>query len=95
MSGKPDPFAFVLSFSGRKRAVGGATTSTLNLTQTAIGGQATSVVCRTGTPLIAGEEERTREVFGDYVSIYDFAQSVADGATAPLYYESRLPELHF
>jgi len=29
----------------------------------------------TGTPLIAGEEERTREVFGDYVSIYDFAQS--------------------
>ncbi|MGH6797733.1 MAG: type I restriction endonuclease subunit R, partial [Roseiarcus sp.] len=48
----------------------------------------------TGTPLIAGEGERTREVFGDYVSIYDFAQSVADGATVPLYYESRLPELH-
>ena len=48
----------------------------------------------TGTPLIAGEEERTREVFGDYVSIYDFAQSIADGATVPLYYESRLPELH-
>jgi type I restriction enzyme R subunit len=47
----------------------------------------------TGTPLIAGEE-RTREVFGDYVSIYDFAQSIADGATVPLYYESRLPELH-
>ena len=42
----------------------------------------------------AGEEERTREVFGDYVSIYDFAQSIADGATVPLYYESRLPELH-
>ena len=33
-------------------------------------------------------------MFGDYVSIYDFAQSVADGATVPLYYESRLPELH-
>jgi type I restriction enzyme R subunit len=48
----------------------------------------------TGTPLIAGEEQRTREVFGDYVSIYDFAQSVADGATVPLYYESRMPELH-
>jgi type I restriction enzyme, R subunit len=47
----------------------------------------------TGTPLIAGEEQRTREVFGDYISIYDFAQSVADGATVPLYYESRLPEL--
>ena len=39
----------------------------------------------TGTPLIAGEE-RTREVFGDYVSIYDFQQSVEDGATVPLFY---------
>lgn len=47
----------------------------------------------TGTPLIAGQEERTREVFGDYVSIYNFAQSVADGATVPLYYEARKPEL--
>ena len=45
----------------------------------------------TGTPLIAGEEERTREVFGDYVSVYDFAQSIVDGATVPLYYESRCP----
>jgi len=34
----------------------------------------------TGTPLIA-TEERTKEVFGDYVSIYDFQQSVEDGAT--------------
>jgi type I restriction enzyme R subunit len=47
----------------------------------------------TGTPLIAGKEERTREVFGDYVSIYNFAQSIADGATVPLYYEARKPEL--
>ena len=47
----------------------------------------------TGTPLIAGQEERTREVFGDYVSIYNFAQSIADGATVPLYYETRIPEL--
>jgi type I restriction enzyme R subunit len=47
----------------------------------------------TGTPLIRGEESRTREVFGDYVSVYDFAQSVRDGATVPLYYESRKPEL--
>ena len=46
----------------------------------------------TGTPLIAGEE-RTREVFGDYVSIYDFKQSIEDGATVPLYYENRTPEL--
>lgn len=46
----------------------------------------------TGTPLISGEE-RTREVFGDYVSIYDFQQSVEDGATVPLFYENRTPEL--
>ena len=43
----------------------------------------------TGTPLIAGEE-KTREVFGDYVSTYDFKQSVEDGATVPLYYENRV-----
>ncbi|HEX5747235.1 MAG TPA: type I restriction endonuclease subunit R [Archangium sp.] len=49
-------------------------------------------VAFTGTPLIAGEE-RTREVFGDYVSIYDFQQSVEDGATVPLFYENRTPEL--
>lgn len=50
-------------------------------------------VAFTGTPLIAGEE-RTRDVFGDYVSIYDFQQSVEDGATVPLFYENRTPELH-
>jgi type I restriction enzyme R subunit len=46
----------------------------------------------TGTPLIDGEE-RTREVFGEYVSIYDFQQAVEDGATVPLFYENRTPEL--
>ena len=46
----------------------------------------------TGTPLLAGEE-KTREVFGDYVSVYDFRQSVEDQATVPLYYENRIPEL--
>jgi type I restriction enzyme R subunit len=46
----------------------------------------------TGTPLIAGEE-LTKEVFGDYVSIYDFQQSIEDGATVPLFYENRTPEL--
>lgn len=46
----------------------------------------------TGTPLMAGEE-KTREVFGDYVSIYNFAQSIEDKATVPLYYENRKPEL--
>lgn len=47
----------------------------------------------TGTPLIKGEDSRTREVFGDYVSVYDFSQSVRDGATVPLFYEARKPEL--
>src|SRR5438128_6290053 len=49
-------------------------------------------VAFTGTPLIVGEE-RTREVFGDYVSIYDFQQSVEDHATVRLFYENRTPEL--
>src|SRR2546425_2140310 len=46
----------------------------------------------TATPLIVGEE-KTREVFGDYVSVYNFRQSVDDGATVPLYYENRIPDL--
>lgn len=47
----------------------------------------------TGTPLIAGEEEQTRQTFGNYISVYDFAQSVKDGTTVPLYYENRVPQL--
>lgn len=44
----------------------------------------------TGTPLIdAAEQQLTRKVFGDYVSIYDFQRAVADGATLPLFYENR------
>jgi type I restriction enzyme R subunit len=50
-------------------------------------------IAYTGTPLMSGEE-RTREVFGDYVSIYNFKQSVDDGATVPMFYENRIPELH-
>ena len=46
----------------------------------------------TGTPLMVGEE-RTRQVFGDYVSVYNFKQAIDDGATVPLYYEKRIPEL--
>lgn len=46
----------------------------------------------TGTPLIVAEE-KTREVFGDYVSVYNFRQSIDDGATVPLYYDNRIPEL--
>jgi type I restriction enzyme R subunit len=51
-----------------------------------------SFIAFTGTPLIIGEE-KTRGVFGDYVSIYNFKQSVDDRATVPLYYENRIPEL--
>ena len=50
-------------------------------------------IAYTGTPLITGEREKTREVFGDYVSTYDFKQSVDDGATVPLYYENRVPRM--
>ena len=46
----------------------------------------------TGTPLVAGEE-LTRREFGDYVSIYNFRDAIEDGATVPLYYENRIPEL--
>jgi len=46
----------------------------------------------TGTPLIA-TEEKTREVFGDYVSVYTYRQSTEDQATVPLFYENRIPEL--
>jgi type I restriction enzyme R subunit len=46
----------------------------------------------TGTPLMAGEE-LTRQEFGDYVSVYNFSDAIADGATVPLFYENRIPEL--
>ncbi|MEW6605897.1 MAG: type I restriction endonuclease subunit R [bacterium] len=46
----------------------------------------------TGTPLIVGEE-KTKEVFGDYVSIYNFKQATDDKATVPLYYENRKPKV--
>ncbi len=46
----------------------------------------------TATPLIVGEE-KTREVFGDYVSVYTYKQSNEDRSTVPLYYENRIPEL--
>ncbi|WP_044312749.1 type I restriction endonuclease subunit R [Pseudomonas syringae] len=46
----------------------------------------------TGTP-IALEDRDTREVFGDYVSVYDIQDAVDDGATVPIFYESRLAKL--
>lgn len=46
----------------------------------------------TGTP-ISSKDRSTREVFGDYIDIYDMTQSVEDGATRPVYYESRVIKL--
>lgn len=46
----------------------------------------------TGTP-ISFEDKDTRSVFGDYVSVYDIQDAVDDGATVPIYYESRLAKL--
>ena len=46
----------------------------------------------TGTP-IELDDANTRAVFGDYISVYDITRSEADGATVPIYYESRLAQL--
>lgn len=46
----------------------------------------------TGTP-ISSKDKNTREVFGDYIDIYDMTQAVEDGATRPVYYESRVVKL--
>jgi len=46
----------------------------------------------TGTP-ISSKDRSTREVFGEYIDIYDMTQAVEDGATRPVYYESRVIHL--
>lgn len=46
----------------------------------------------TGTP-VSGDDHNTREVFGDYIDVYDMTQAVEDGATRPVYYESRVVKL--
>ncbi len=46
----------------------------------------------TGTPLL-GKERKTNAWFGDYVSEYNFSQSTDDGATVPLFYQKRVPEV--
>lgn len=46
----------------------------------------------TGTP-ISRKDRSTREVFGDYIDVYDMTQAVADGATRPVFYESRVINL--
>ncbi|WP_217519850.1 type I restriction endonuclease subunit R [Vibrio metschnikovii] len=60
-----------------------------------------SFMAFTGTPLLSefsNEDNskdvgKTQEIFGDYVSIYNFSDAVDDGATLPLYYENRVPEV--
>ncbi|MBR9728589.1 type I restriction endonuclease subunit R [Shewanella intestini] len=60
-----------------------------------------SFMAFTGTPLLSetaknsdsSDSGKTREIFGDYVSVYNFADAVDDGATLPLYYENRVPEV--
>ena len=53
---------------------------------------AASFIGFTGTPIDSADKD-TRAVFGDYVSIYDIQDAVDDGATVPIYYESRLAKL--
>jgi type I restriction enzyme R subunit len=47
----------------------------------------------TGTPVELADRS-TRQVFGDYISVYDVERSIEDGATVPIYYENRLAKLH-
>ena len=51
-----------------------------------------SFVGFTGTP-VELRDANTRAVFGDYISVYDIERSIEDGATVPIYYESRLAKL--
>jgi len=52
-----------------------------------------SYIAFTGTPITL-TDRNTRAVFGDYISVYDILQAVEDGATVPIYYESRVAKLH-
>lgn len=51
-----------------------------------------TLIAFTGTP-ISEVDRNTREVFGDYIDIYDLTRAVADGATVPVYFEPRLIEV--
>ena len=48
----------------------------------------------TGTPIIKDEEELTKNIFGEYVSVYDFKRAIVDGATLPLRYLNRGEKLN-
>ena len=52
----------------------------------------TNYLAFTGTPLL-GRDRKTNQWFGDYVSEYNFSQSMDDGATVPLFYQKRVPEV--
>ncbi|MGH3982337.1 MAG: hypothetical protein ACRDST_06540 [Pseudonocardiaceae bacterium] len=49
----------------------------------------TTLIAFTGTPISEAERD-TRKVFGDYIDIYDLTRAVNDGATVPVYFQSRL-----
>ncbi|WP_276698959.1 type I restriction endonuclease subunit R [Propionibacterium acidifaciens] len=51
-----------------------------------------TLIAFTGTP-VSEADRNTREVFGDYIDIYDLSRAVADGATVPVYFEPRLIEV--
>ena len=51
-----------------------------------------SLIGFTGTP-IEKDDVNTPAVFGDYIDVYDISRAVADGATVPIYYESRLARI--
>lgn len=53
-----------------------------------------TLIAFTGTP-ISEVERNTREVFGDYIDIYDLTRAVTDGATVPVYFEPRLVKVSF
>jgi type I restriction enzyme R subunit len=52
----------------------------------------TSFIGFTGTP-VEGDDRNTPAIFGDYIDIYDISRAVEDGATVPIYYESRLARI--
>lgn len=53
-----------------------------------------TLIAFTGTP-ISFDDRNTREVFGDYIDVYDLSRAVEDGATVPVYFEPRLIKVSF
>ncbi len=78
--------------SGPQRATGGSTVRYGYAQHLRDALPGATFVAFTGTP-VSLDDRDTRAVFGDYVHIYDIEQAVRDGATVPIYYESRLAKL--